>query len=124
MEKKRILLVDDEPSFTRILKLCLEKTGFYEVREENKGRMAIAVARQFKPHLILLDVVMPDIDGGEVASAIVADNELKDIPIVFLTAAVAKDEEGVISGYPFIAKPLNTEEVIERIEKSLMNSGA
>jgi len=120
MGKRRILLVDDEPSFTRILKLCLEKTGSYEVREENVGRMAVATARQFKPDLILLDVVMPDIDGGEVASSIVADQNLKDTPIVFLTAAVAKDEEGVISGYPFISKPVNAEEVIECIEKRLL----
>jgi len=122
MGKKRILLVDDEPSFTRVLKLCLEKTGSYEVREENRGTMAMATARQFKPDLILLDVVMPDIDGGEIASGIMADENLKDIPIVFLTAAVAKDEEGVISGHPFLAKPINTEEVIKRIEKSLSDT--
>jgi len=122
MGKKRILLVDDEPSFTRVLKLCLEKTGSYEVREENRGTMAMATARQFKPDLILLDVVMPDIDGGEIASGIMADENLKDTPIVFLTAAVAKDEEGVISGHPFLAKPVDTEEVIKRIEKSLSDT--
>ena len=124
MRKKKILLVDDEPSFTRVLKLCLENTGSYEVREENKGTMAVQAARQFKPDLILLDVVMPDIDGGEVASTIMADEALKNTPIVFLTAAVAKDEEGVISGYPFIAKPVNSDEVIDRIEKSLVKSVA
>ncbi len=119
MRKKKILVIDDEPSFTRVLKLYLEKTGTYEVRDENRGKMALAAAKQFKPDLILLDIVMPDMDGGEVASNIIADEALKDTPIVFLTAAVAKDEEGTISGRPFIAKPVNAEEVVHCIEKNL-----
>lgn len=119
MKKKKILLVDDERSFTRVLKLYLEKTGTYEVRDENRGEMALAAARQFKPDLILLDIVMPDMDGGEIASNIIADETLKNTPIVFLTAAVAKDEEGMISGRPFIAKPANAEEVVECIEKNI-----
>ncbi len=119
MTKKRILLIDDEPSFTRILKLYLEKTGAYEVREENRGRMALVTARQFKPDLILLDVVMPDMEGGEVASKIIADEELKNTPIVFLTATVAKDEQGIIAGHPFIAKPVTAQQVIECIQEYL-----
>ncbi|MFB3108272.1 MAG: response regulator, partial [Candidatus Binatia bacterium] len=57
MMKKRILLIDDEPSFTRVLKLYLEKSGAYEVTEENRGEMALETARRFKPDLILLDVM-------------------------------------------------------------------
>ena len=102
MMKKRILLIDDEPSFTRALKLHLEKSGAYEVTEENRGEMALETARRFKPDLILLDVMMPDVDGGEVASEIRSDAKLKNTPIVFLTAALAKDEQGIISGFPFI----------------------
>ncbi len=116
MTKKRILLVDDEPSFTRILKLYLEKTGAYEVREENYGRMALVTARQFEPDLILLDVAMPDMDGGEVAFKIRADEKLKNTPIVFLTATVAKDEQGIIAGHPFMAKPVTAQQVIECIQ--------
>ncbi len=119
MTKKKILVIDDEPSFTRVLKLYLEKTGTYEVRDENRGKMALATAKQFKPDLILLDIVMPDMDGGEIASNIIEDEALKDTPIVFLTAAVAKDEAGMISGRPFMAKPVNAEEVIQCIEKNL-----
>ncbi len=119
MTKKRILVIDDEPSFTRVLKLFLEKTGTYEVRDENRGEMALTAAKQFRPDLILLDIVMPDMDGGEIASNIIADESLKDTPIIFLTAAVAKDEEGIISGRPFIAKPANGEVVIQCIENNL-----
>ena len=117
--KKRILLIDDEPSFTRMLRLNLEKTGAYEVREENSGKRAIATASEFKPNLILLDVIMPDADGGEVAAQIKADRNLKDIPIVFLTAVVRKKEEGLIGGRPFLAKPVDVKEVIDCIEKHL-----
>ncbi|NIO11055.1 MAG: response regulator [Deltaproteobacteria bacterium] len=119
MTKKRILVVDDEPSFTRVLKLYLEKTGIYDVRDENRGTMALSAAKEFQPDLILLDIVMPDKDGGEIASSILQDDALKDTPIVFLTAAVSKDEEGIISGRPFIAKPANAEEVVQCIEKNL-----
>jgi len=119
LRKKRILLIDDEPSFTRMLKLNLEETGAYEVRAENKGTQALAAARQFKPDLILLDVVMPDISGGDVASQIEADKIVKDIPIVFLTAAAKKEDEGIIAGRDFIAKPVTVEEVIECIERVL-----
>ena len=119
MSKKRILLIDDEFSFTRMLKLNLEETGAYEVRAENRGSEGLAAAKQFKPDLIFLDVVMPDMSGGEVAFQIEADRKLKDTPIVFLTAAAKKEDEGMIAGRHFIAKPVTVEEVIDCIEKNL-----
>src|SRR5712691_3253920 len=91
-QKKRILLVDDEATITRTLKLYLEGTGAYEVRAENRGSAALEAARTFKPDLILLDVAMPDMDGGDVAAQIRGDEALKDSPIVFLTALVKKQE--------------------------------
>lgn len=123
MPKKRILLIDDEPDVTYLLKLYLEKTGAYEVREENRGERALAVARVFKPDLILLDVMMPNVDGGQVAAQLKADEKLKDTPVVFLTAVVAKEEaekqQGWIGGKPFIAKPASPEEVLASIRKYL-----
>jgi len=119
MTKKRILLVDDEPRATRILRMHLEKTGGYEVKEVNKGSMTLTAARQFKPDFILLDVVMPDMDGGEVAANIAADENLKNVPLVFLTATVLKEEQGIISGYPFIAKPTTGAQVVECIQQYL-----
>ena len=70
MSRKRILVVDDETSITRLLKMNLELIGNFEVREENSGAHAIEAAREFKPDLILLDVMMTDMDGGEVAAAL------------------------------------------------------
>jgi CheY-like chemotaxis protein len=126
MAKKRVLLVDDEKSFTTLLKLNLEETGNYEVRVENWAEDAFNAARQFKPDLILLDIIMPRLPGGNVAAQMAEDPELKDIPIVFLTAAVRRhqveDHEGVICDHPCLAKPASMEEVIDAIEKHARNS--
>ena len=123
MRKKRILVVDDEPSVTRLLKLNLEQTGDYEVRELNAGAKTVEIARVFKPDLVLLDVMMPEMDGGEVAAELQKDSKLKRTPIVFLTAAVNEEEvkasKGRIGGFPFIAKPLNVKSLIEAIEANL-----
>jgi len=121
MAKKRILLVDDEKSLTNLLKLNLEETGNYEVRVENWAEDALPAAQQFKPDLVLLDIIMPRMPGGNVASLIDNDPELKGTPIVFLTAAVRRhqveENEGIICDHPCLAKPATVEEVIAMIEK-------
>ena len=121
--KKKILVVDDETSITRLLKLNLEGTDKYVVREENEGARAVAAAQEFKPDLVLLDVMMPDADGGDVAAGIRGHRELKNVPIVFLTAAVRKEElqerGGMIGGFPYIAKPLDVKGVMAMIEDHL-----
>jgi CheY-like chemotaxis protein len=120
MEKKRILVVDDEVGITTMLKRGLEATGEYEVHTENAGREALNAARMFKPHLVLCDVMMPDIDGGEVAAHFQQDNQLKDIPFIFLTAIIKKEEAGAegstIAGHTFLAKPIKFSELIKQIE--------
>lgn len=121
MAKKKILLVDDEKSLTTLLKLNLEETGNYDVRVENWSEDALGAAREFKPDLILLDIIMPRLPGGNVAAQIDADPDLKGTPIVFLTAAVRKwqveDNDGIICEHPCIAKPASIEEVVAVIEK-------
>jgi DNA-binding response OmpR family regulator len=121
--KKKVLIVDDEPNITEVLKMNLEASGEFEVLVENAPANALSAARQFKPDLILLDVMMPGTDGGQVAAQMNADPLLKPIPIVFLTAAVTKDEAEILSdrigGYPFIAKPVGIEELIASIKKHL-----
>ncbi|MDO8730034.1 MAG: response regulator [Candidatus Omnitrophota bacterium] len=119
--KKKILLIDDEPAFTRLLKMNLEKTGAYEVREEHVGSLGLAAAKEFKPDLVLLDVVMPDIDGGTVVSQIRCSEELKNTRVVFLTAVITQKEistqSGMLNSVPCIAKPVSTEDLIACIEK-------
>ena len=116
MEKKRILIVDDEASFTRMVKLNLEKTGQFEVREENKATYALAAAREFKPDLIILDVIMPNLDGGDIFGQLQSDRQLKGTPVIFLTATVSPREAGVkgfnSGGALFLAKPVTLENLI------------
>ena len=122
-QKKKILIIDDEANLTMLVKLNLEKTGHYEVREENRALRGLAAAREFKPDLVLLDVMMPDLDGGDVLAQLKADPNLKDVPVVFLTATVLKEEVakkgGSIGGYPFIPKPFRAEALLDRIKKML-----
>jgi CheY-like chemotaxis protein len=122
-EKKRILVVDDQPSITRLLKLNLEQTGDYEVATENISKAALAAAEKFQPDLLLLDVVMPGLDGGGLASQLQASPKLKSLPIVFLTAAVTQEEvrahHGLVGGLPFLAKPVNLREVLACLKKNL-----
>ena len=120
MDKKRILLVDDEVTFSRVLKLYLEETGRYLVRTEENGSRGVVAAREFHPDLILADIIMPDMDGGGMASQIKADPMTAQIPIVFLTAVVSREEatahQGLIGNQLFIAKPVGAKEIIHYIE--------
>ncbi len=122
-DKKKILIVDDEAGFCHLVKLNLERAGAYEVQTECEGSKALAAARAFKPDLIYLDVLMPGVSGPEVAAQLKKDKETSGIPIVFLTAAARKGEVdsggGVIGGYPFLAKPVETEELIRCIKEHL-----
>jgi len=120
-EKKKILIIDDEVSFARMVKLNLEKTGGFDVRTENRAAAAVAAAREFRPDLILLDVIMPGMDGGDVANKIKRDQNLKGTPVVFLTATVSKHEAGDVGlnsgGELFLAKPISVEALIQCINE-------
>jgi two-component system, OmpR family, response regulator len=120
--RRRILIVDDDANSTHLVKILLERSGPYLVLEENDPTKADQTAHNFKPDVILLDIVMPKIDGGELATQIEADCELRDTPIIFLTALVTHGEakSGLhIQGHPFVAKPISIPELIEAIEKHL-----
>jgi len=118
--KKRIFIVDDESGFTRLLKLTLERSGKYLVKEINDGTEAWLAAREFKPDLIFLDIVMPKVDGGEVAQQIRSDPALASVPIIFLTAIVAERETAQeIGGFPFLAKPVTLDAITACIRDHL-----
>jgi CheY-like chemotaxis protein len=120
--KRRILIVDDDANSTHLVKILLERSGPYLVLEENDPANADQTAHNFKPDVILLDIVMPKIDGGELATQIEADRDLHDTPIIFLTALVTHGEAkgGLhIQGHPLVAKPISIPELIDAIEKHL-----
>jgi two-component system alkaline phosphatase synthesis response regulator PhoP len=121
-EKRRILIVDDDRDSTHIIKILLEKIASYLVLEENDAAKAHQSARNFRPDLILLDIMMPERDGGDVAAQMDADPGLQKTPIVFQTALVTKAEAKAglrIQGHPVLAKPINIWELINRIEENL-----
>jgi len=119
----RILVVDDEPAFTRMVKLSLEANMEYMVKQVNRSAEALSVAREFKPQLILLDVVMPEADGGDVASKFRADPALGDVPIVFVSAMVSRRESHgdmyVSGGERFLAKPVGAEDLKHCVQRTL-----
>ena len=118
--KKKILVVDDEVRIAQMIRRNLEAEGAYEVVIETDSTRALAVARKFEPDLVLMDVMMPEMDGGEVAALLSEDPKLHHVPVIFLTAIVTREETGgsssEIGGRVFLAKPVRTEELVEAIE--------
>lgn len=126
---RKILLVDDEAGFTQLLKMNLEKGGRYEVRIENDSTKAISVAHSFLPNVILLDVVMPGMDGGDVQAALQIDRALSRVPILMLTALVDSTElsEGGVAqagSQMFLPKPVNLALLFRVLDEILGETGA
>lgn len=122
--KKRILLIDDEKDFAFFVKYNLEATGEFEVITANDGASGIEAVRLKSPDLILLDVVMPEVAGPDVAEFLLNTPEAKHIPFIFLTAIVTKEDIGLepmkeIKGHTFIQKPVDTRTLIESIRAML-----
>lgn len=118
--KQRILIVDDELGLVRLMKLILEKTDRYQVHGETDPTAALDVAMRFQPDLILLDLIMPGMDGVELAARFRATSELQRKPIIFVSATVSRHEgrSGRIAGLPAIPKPLGMRELIEVVDAS------
>lgn len=117
MNKHRVLLVDDEPAFTRVIRNYLDTTGRFIVRMENDPKRVIETAREFQPEIVLLDVIMPEVDGGEIAGALQQDPQCRSIKhVVFLTAIVSKEDVRrpgeLIGGRPFLVKPVDLDTLI------------
>lgn len=123
MEPKRILIVDDDVAVADSLARALRRLGAYEVLTENRSGRALAAARDFRPDLVLLDIVMPDMDGDEVAVAMQADPALASTRIAFLTGLVSAEELGGSAldqgGHWIIPKPVEPQELVELVERIL-----
>ena len=119
---KRILIVDDEPHILKMVSARLKSFGFDIATAEN-GQEGLAKARQFRPDLMIVDVMMPVMDGPTMAEKIRDDLELGQIPMIFLTALVKKEEQkaqdGMIGGNYVIAKPFDAGELLGMVQKLL-----
>lgn len=119
----KILLVDDEPDIVEFLKYNLERENFKVIKSYN-GEEALNLLKE-KPDLILLDIMMPGMNGYEVCKRIRENNQFKDIPIVFLTALSQENDEirGLeAGGSDFIKKPISTPKLIARIKANLRHT--
>lgn len=116
--KAKILIVDDEAEICRFSKSLLERTGEFEVTVSTSPVEAVALARGNPPELIILDVNMAEMDGGDVARVLGGFENTKDIPILFVTALLRKEEEcpGFRASHYYMAKPVRPEELIEKVK--------
>ena len=118
-QKRSILVVDDDVDASQMAKMILENTGLYAVRTCNRGSEALKIIRETKPELVLLDIMMPDADGTEIAGQIRNDKSLASTRIAFMTSLVSQEEVGagsVIGGHPYISKPISGEKLLQQIK--------
>lgn len=117
--KRRVFAVDDEESFSELLKLNLEKAGLYEVEVESDPTVALEHAKAFNPDVIILDVVMPSIHGPELAKHLRAAPELTHVPIIMLTSLMEGSESGGVTrdGLLYLAKPVRIKNLVHCIEE-------
>jgi len=121
MEKKKILLVDDEVDLVKTIQFSLELEG-YKVLVSYNGEDALAQARKENPDLILLDLMLPKLDGYKVCRLLKFDEQYKHIPILMLTAKTQQKDRllGMETGADeYITKPFDMEELTEKIKKYL-----
>jgi CheY-like chemotaxis protein len=119
MSKRRVLVVDDDVNLSRLAGMILESSGKYEVMVVNQSTRALAAAIQFQAEVMLLDVDMPGKSGGDLAREAARDSRLCDIPILFLTGLVGRDEtiNGPIEsgGQQFLAKPVDPVQLLASV---------
>lgn len=123
--KAKILIVEDEPQINRLIELILQSDGYYKIRKAFDGQEALDLINEEKPDLILLDVMIPKIDGFSLCKHIKEDKFLKSIPIIMLTAK--KMEEDILKGFEngavdYISKPFSNKILLARIKAHLVNS--
>jgi len=119
---KRVLIIDDEVDICAFSKKILERTGKFQASCTQDSVEGINLARSDKPDIILLDINMPRLDGGEVAQQLAESPLTSGIPIVFITALMKRDEldaEGKINKHFFLPKPISPNELIDKIEEIL-----
>jgi CheY-like chemotaxis protein len=119
---KKILIIDDEVDICNFTKRVLDRTGKFETFVTQDSEDGIFIAKSKKPDLILLDINMPKLDGGAVAQELSQYQVTSDIPIVFVTALLKKEEvegDGKINKHFFLPKPISADELVAKIEEIL-----
>lgn len=121
-EKRRVLCIEDEPEMIDLMRLILERKGF-EVLGAVGGRQGLDAIREHMPDLVLLDLMMPDVDGWEVYRQMKADAQLRDIPVVIVTAK-SQSIDRVLGLHiakvdDYVTKPFGPGDLTESVERVL-----
>jgi len=119
---KKILVVDDEPDVVSLLSLLLKAQG-YEIITAIDGQVALEKARGEKPDLILLDIMLPKLDGYKVARMLKFDEKYKNIPIIMLTAKIQEKDKDIglqMGADDYLTKPFDTATLVEKV-KAILN---
>lgn len=120
----KLLVIDDEPEITQIIEAFLENAG-HQVITENSSVMGIERAKELKPDLILLDIMMPNMDGYEICDELKKTDETSDIPVIFLTGKDSRDDRGrsfQVGGDMFVKKPFSCERLLEIVNIVLQSA--
>lgn len=124
IQTAKVLVVDDEPEITDIVETFLTEAG-YTVTVENKPHNAVTRAREFRPEVVILDIMMPDIDGYQICQEMKQDPSLASVPIIFLTGKDRNDDMGrsfKVGGDMFIKKPFSCERLLEIVNIVVMST--
>ena len=125
--KKSVVCIEDEPEMIDLIKLILGRKGF-ELAGAMGGREGLELIRRLKPDLVLLDLMMPDMDGWEVYQQIKSDDELKHIPVIIVTAKAQSIDKvlglHIANVDDYVTKPFGPQELLQSIEKVLSAKSA
>jgi len=121
-ERKKVVCIEDEPEMIDLVKLILGRKGFELIGAEG-GREGLDTVRRIKPDVVLLDLMMPDMDGWEVYQQMKADEELKKIPVIVVTAK-AQSIDKVLGLHiakvdDYVTKPFGPQELLESVQRVL-----
>lgn len=122
MDKKKVLVVDDEKDFLMILKLNLEQSGGYEVCSMPSAKDIVKRTQDFKPDIILMDVMMPEVDGIQACKMLNEDSYCSNIPIIIISAL--REDSDKLKAYKqgvvdYVTKPIEVNNLIAKIEKAI-----
>jgi len=121
----RILVADDDPSILRLLQLNFELEG-YEVHTASDGEEALAKARASSPDIVVLDVMMPGMDGWEVCRRMKEDETMREVPVILLTALGQESERRrglAVGASEYVMKPFDPDQLVQMVKRTLPGAG-
>jgi DNA-binding response OmpR family regulator len=125
-QSKRLVYIEDEPEMIDLVRLILGRRGFV-VSGANGGRQGLELVRSELPDMVLLDLMMPDMDGWDVYHQLKSDEQTRDIPVIVITAKAQNIDKvlglRVAKVEDYIAKPFSPQELLERVEQVLARQG-